>query len=440
MSDAPPPLPEPDPPSLPFEKAPTTTKAPPKGKLFPCVNCGAKVEFDPATRSLTCPYCGHAQTLAEPGEDAAVVERDFEEYLENLEENGVTGEGLQSQVRCSGCGAVVMVDEKVVTDQCPFCGTHIENQPETVSGMMPPESLLPFKLDLRDARTAFDRWLHKLWFAPNSLKKLANLGQLNGVYVPYWTYDSLTFTRYHGQRGVNYTVVEEYTERDANGNNVTKTRTVTLIRWDYVSGSVEHFFDDVLVCGSRTIREKLVIGMEPWNTHELEPFMNEFLSGFKTERYVVGLREGFSVAKKRMEPIIDTLIRQDIGGDHQRIDSKSTQYMGVTFKHCLLPVWVAHYRYYEKLFHILINGRTGKVSGERPYSWVKIASLVAIVLLIIGLVIFAVKGKKRHAESVPSRVATVVAYDPPRMDDSTDCLLPLKRRSTNEPSRCSRRL
>lgn len=394
MPDAPPPLPGDVPPPVPVEKAPAVSKAPPTGRLFPCLNCGAKVEFDPASRSLKCPYCGHAQTVAGAEDDAEVVERDFEEFLEKQEENSAPTEGLQSQVRCTGCGAVVMVDEKVVTDQCPFCGTHIENQPEAVAGMIPPESLIPFEVDLRNARTSFEKWLHSLWFAPNALKKLANLGQLSGVYVPFWTYDAMTFTRYRGQRGDDYTVEETYTERDANGNNVTKTRRVTRTSWSYVSGSVDHFFDDVLICGSRSVPEKLVVGMEPWNTQELEPYKSEFLSGFKTERYVVGLREGFEFAKKRMEPTLDNLIRRDIGGDHQRIDSKMTQYMGVTFKHCLLPVWVAHYRFQEKLFHILINGRTGKVSGERPFSWAKIAGVTLAVLLAVGLLIYVLSGSK----------------------------------------------
>ena len=426
-NDAPPPLPGSAPPPLPggppplpqdaplehIEKPPTVAKAAPTGRLFPCVNCGAKVQFDPTSRSLKCPYCGHTQVVAAPEEgQEEVVERDFEEYLAKQEETAPPAEGLESQVRCTGCGAMVIVDEKVVTDDCPFCGTHIENQPESVAGMIPPESLLPFALDLRAARSAFDKWLHSLWFAPTALKKLALLGQLNGVYVPYWTYDAMTFTRYRGQRGEDYTVQETYTERDSNGNNVTRTRSVTRTRWYTVSGEVEHFFDDVLICGSKSLPVKLVLGMEPWNTHELEPYQRDFLSGFRTERYVVGLSEGFGFAKQRMEPTIINNIRADIGGDHQRVDWKNTQYMGVTFKHCLLPVWVAHYRFQEKLYHILVNGRTGKVSGERPYSWAKILSLVFVVLLVLGAILFFASSKssgkppRRHAEA--SRVEQVM--------------------------------
>lgn len=412
--DGPPPLPGAAPPPIPVpttadqsEERETATKAPPKGKLFPCLNCGAKVEFDPRARALKCPYCGHTSGVEDGG--AEVEERNFNEYASKLVKGNVGGiAGRSTQTKCGGCGAMVLLEDKVVTDSCPFCSAHLENQPEAVEGMLRPESLIPFKVDLRAAREEFDSWLGGLWFAPTELKKVANLGQLAGVYLPYWTYDAMTYTRYHGMRGDDYQETEYYTEKDANGNEVQRTRTVTKTRWYPVSGEVEHFFDDLLVCGSKSIPDHLISGLEPWDTGELEVFQDAFLAGLKTERYAVDLKQGLVVAKEMMQPTIHSLIRRDIGGDHQRVESTDTRYLGVTFKHCLLPVWIANYHYHEKLFQILINGRTGKVSGERPWSWMKIIRLAVVVMLIVGLVmllvsVFSGKGKARRAaaESAP---------------------------------------
>jgi DNA-directed RNA polymerase subunit RPC12/RpoP len=410
----PPPLPSSDPPPLPtkppVDKEPTLSKAPPKGKLFPCLNCGAKVEFDPRARALKCPYCGYTSAVEDAGE--SVEERDFDEYASKLGK-GARIAGRSHQTKCGACGAMVLLEDKVVTDKCPFCGTHLENKPEAVEGMLPPESLIPFHVDLRAARGAFDKWLGNLWFAPSELRRIANLGQLTGVYIPYWTYDAMTYTKYRGMRGDDYQETEYYTERDANGNEVQRSRTVTKTNWYPVTGEVQHFFDDVLVCGSKSIPEHLIAGLEPWDTGELEPFQDAFLAGLKTERYAIDLKAGLVIAKEMMQPTIHQLIRQDIGGDHQRIESTNTKYLGVTFKHCLLPVWVAHYHYHETLYQILINGRTGKVSGERPWSWLKILRLVAIILLVIGLIIgvmylFSKQGRgPRHSESVPTQGPTV---------------------------------
>ncbi len=342
-----------------------------------------------------------------------MVERGFREYLDKLEhDGGSTIAGRSSQVRCTGCGAIVLLEDRIVTEKCPFCGTHLENKPESAAVMIPPESLVPFKHDLRAARDAFTKWIAGLWFAPTELKQLANLGQLSGVYVPYWTYDSMTYTSYSGQRGDDYQETEYYTERDAQGNTVQRSRTVTRTRWRPVSGEVQHFFDDLLVCGSKSMPTHLISTLEPWDLARLEPFRPDFLSGFKTERYAVGLKQGFDEAKQMMEPEIVRLIRRDIGGDHQRISSKQTRYLGVTFKHLLLPVWVANYRYHEKLFQILVNGRTGKVSGERPWSAWKITALVLLIVAVVGLIIglvAAFKGKNApqstgHTHASPSNL------------------------------------
>src|SRR5438067_1403068 len=115
----PPPLPSDQPPlptptKPPVDKEPTLTKAPPKGKLFPCANCGAKVEFDPRSRSLKCPYCGHTTKVEDDGGE--VEERDFNEYASKQAKGAGRLAGRSSQVKCGACGAMVLLEDKVVTD------------------------------------------------------------------------------------------------------------------------------------------------------------------------------------------------------------------------------------------------------------------------------------------------------------------------------------
>jgi len=380
---------EPEPPSLP----PLEQSEPPTGRKFPCRQCGAKVDFDPEARGLKCPYCGFTEVIPEADDDekASIREHDFDEFLEQKEERGEVSVGSEwSQVKCTGCGAVVVIQEKIVTDKCPYCSTHLENEPEAIKDLILPESLLPFTISDREARTRFSSWLQSLWFAPSELKKLANLGQFGSVYVPFWTYDAMTYTRYTGERGEDYWVSESYT--DSNGKR--QTRSVRRTRWYHASGEVQHFFDDVLIKASESMPVHLVDKMAPWKLDELEPFRPEFLSGHVTERYSVSLKLGFREARSIMEDAITGLIRRDIGGDHQRIHTRRTNYVGVTFKHTLLPIWVANYRYHERLFQLLVNGRTGKVAGDRPWSWLKIARLVLLVIFAISLIAFLVMKAK----------------------------------------------
>lgn len=76
-------------------------------------------------------------------------------------------------------------------------------------------------------------------------------------------------------------------------------------------------------------------------------------------------------------------MRQDIGGDEQRIESIHREYAAVTFLHLLLPVWMGAYRFQAKVYRVRVNARTGEVQGERPYSSVKIALLSAAILLAV---------------------------------------------------------
>ena len=63
---------------------------------------------------------------------------------------------------------------------------------------------------------------------------------------------------------------------------------------------------------------------------KLEDYKPEYLSGFQAERYAVGLKEGFEQARGIMDTEIRLLCCQQIGGNHQRLDSVQTQYAGIT--------------------------------------------------------------------------------------------------------------
>jgi DNA-directed RNA polymerase subunit RPC12/RpoP len=383
------------------EKEPTVTRAPPAGRKFPCPQCGAKLDFDPSARALACPYCGHKEKIERGDHD--LKEHDLEAYLRDRDRLKTPVEGHTSEVKCPACNAVVLLEDKVVTDKCPYCGTHLENEPRVAEAMIQPEGVLPFKVDHRDAVEAFARWLGGLWFAPNALRKMADLGQLTGVYVPFWTFDSMTYTRYNGERGDDYWETEYYTETNAQGQTETKSRQVLKTRWTPVAGEVRHFFDDVLVCASKGLPEEYRGHVLPRELKGLEEFKAEFLSGFKTERYQLGPRDGFDRAREIMDRQIRGLCEQDIGGNHQRLHSVQTRHVGVTFKHILLPVWLASYRYQERPYRVIVNGRTGEIMGDRPYSWVKITLLVLGILLAILLAILVFAGVSKGAEATSPR-------------------------------------
>lgn len=352
---------------------------------FPCGQCGASLEFKPGETALECPYCGYSNPIAQ--ERSFVEELDFLAYLEKTKDQETT-EDVRT-VKCGNCGAESTLDKNLTSDECPFCGSPIVAA-EQNKKVIRPRSLLPFKVSRNEGLKSFREWIKGLWFAPNDLKKRSNThSRIHGVYIPYWTYDCSTSTDYTGARGTYYYVTEGYTTV-VNGKTVHRTRQVRRTRWTAVSGNVLNGFDDILIIASESLPAKYTESLEPWDLENLVNFDTQYLSGFKTETYQIDLPNGFIRAKSRMEPVIRETICRDIGGNEQRIGTMNTHYSDISFKHLLLPVWISAYRFKQKVYRFLVNGRTGEVQGERPWSFIKITAAVLAGLLIIAVIAGAI--------------------------------------------------
>lgn len=358
----------------------TPPPLPPRQRQFPCSQCGASLVFAPGTNSLKCPYCGTLNAIA-PSE-TPVEEQDYLSVLSRLSAGQPTVEVLA--VKCNVCGAESTLSPNVTAAKCPFCGTAI-----VATGLsrklIKPQGLLPFHITRTDANDRFQRWIGGLWFAPGNLKRLAKAAGMDGVYLPCWTYDCTAETQYAGQRGEYYWVTESYTTTE-NGRTVTRTRQVRRIRWYPASGIVTDEFDDLLVLASNSLPRKQLDRLEPWDLEHVCSYKDAYLSGFICQSYDINLPAGFETAKQLMQPIIDRSIRQDIGGDEQRISSKQSTYLDISYKHLLLPVWISAYRYQGKTFRFLVNARTGEVQGERPVSWIKVTLFVIFCLVAIWMI------------------------------------------------------
>lgn len=345
---------------------------------FPCGTCGSDLRFAPGERLLRCDHCGATEPMpaASPWDRSAVAELDLRSAVEDtlpeaqMEETRV--------VQCSSCGAQVEFDPNEHAAECPFCATPIVTD-TGINRHIKPRGILPFDIDQTGGRDAMRKWMRGLWFAPNALKKYARSDQkLQGIYLPYWTFDAQSQTEYRGQRGTRHS------RTVGSGKN---RRTVSEIRWRRKSGRISHFFNDVLVTGSRTLPEDQVRKVSHFDLAVLEPYRPQFLAGFRAEAYSIDVIEAKNLAHALMEEETRQLIKRDIGGDAQRIDDMRMALSDMTYKHILVPVWIAAYRFRGKSYRFVVNARTGAVAGERPWSPVKIA--FAVILGLIAATVIA---------------------------------------------------
>ena len=348
-----------------------------------CAQCGAVLAYAPGTTTLVCEYCGHTNPIeAQPVE---IVENDLKDALQR----GIAAAPVEEiqRVRCNSCAAEFTLDPNKHAGACPFCG-----QAAVVDTgshrQIKPAALLPFLIERPDARKRVSKWLKGLWFAPSDLKAFARRDdRLTGMYLPYWTFDSRTRTAYAGQRGTIYHVPVQVQTR-VNGRLVTQTRMVQKIRWRAAQGVVSRVFDDVLVLASRSLPAWMTDRLEPWDLVGYQPYSREFLAGFESEAYQIPLDEGFETAKQKMRAVIEGDVKADIGGDLQQIHRMEVEHREPTFKHVLLPVWLGAFRFRGKSYRLCVNGRTGRVQGERPYSILKIALAVLVVGALVALAVY----------------------------------------------------
>jgi predicted RNA-binding Zn-ribbon protein involved in translation (DUF1610 family) len=379
MSDSPPPLSQSEAAST-SSVGQTTDEG--KGRIFPCEGCGADLEFHIGQQQMKCPFCGHEKAV-DLADDAEVAEQDFYAMLARMsevsEQDRHDEEG-QSEIRCESCGGTVVFLGTLTSSECPYCASPIQlENVHDAEHRIPVDGVLPFLVDKKVAKTNLGVWVKSRWFAPNELLKRGVEGKFNGVYLPYWTFDSMTGTHYSGQRGEHY-----YVEVGSGDNKRRERRT----RWYPASGSFQRFFDDVLVLATRGMNRKLMLKLEPWPLAKSIPFTQQVLAGYLARTYEVELDEGFVDAKGRIDEAIDSEVRNRIGGDEQRVHSINTHYDALTFKHLLLPVWLMAYRFHEKTYQVMINAGTGEVQGERPYSWIKITLTVLSALAAVGTAIY----------------------------------------------------
>ncbi|MEM9967967.1 MAG: primosomal protein N' (replication factor Y) - superfamily II helicase [Pseudomonadota bacterium] len=357
-----------------------TVSGPVAEHRFPCDACGSDLRYNPRAQMMSCDHCGQtADVFSRRQHSQSLQELDLEKGLATdlplaeMEETRVTS--------CPNCAAQVAFEGGKHATDCPFCATPVVIDTGT-NRHIKPRAVLPFVVDDETAQDAMSTWLGKLWFAPSGLKQYARKGRrMQGIYVPYWTYDAQTRTRYRGERGTIYYVTRTVT-RD--GKQVQER--VQKIRWRPASGRVSRFFDDILVLASTSLPKKYTDALEPWDLSALEPYAPEYLAGFRAEAYAVSLEDGFKEAKAHMDRVINRDVKFDIGGDRQRVHDVQTERSDLTFKHILLPVWLAAYKYRGTSYRFVVNGRTGQVQGERPYSAVKITIAVVCGLIIAGAI------------------------------------------------------
>ncbi len=355
------------------------------GQTFPCRQCGAALTYDAATRGMVCGHCGLREAVAAaPGTPATSAAMIREIPIEQGMQLAMRGPGTQvTTIQCNTCGATVNVGQGERTTKCAFCGSQTVLQVQTNEAAIRPESLVPFAIAREAANKRFGDWLGTLWFRPSDLKKMAQVQEMGGVYVPYWTFNAHVDSQWSAQRGWYYYETEYY-QTTENGQTVTRERQVQRTRWEPAWGQRSDDYQNVLVCAGRGLPTELAEKVTSFDVRQLVPYRPDYLAGWRAEQYSLDLMPGWQQGMAKMVASQEGRCGRDVGGDTHQGLSVTNTFAGITFKHVLLPIWIAAYRYNGKPYQFLVNGQTGEVVGRAPWSVVKITLAVLLAVLLIG--------------------------------------------------------
>ena len=348
-----------------------------------CPKCAGVMDFDPNIGAMACPYCGYEEEIVQDA-NATAAELDFEK-AEKTENCNWGAE--KKQIICKSCGAETIYDALDVANECPYCGSNQvmeANDEKTLA----PGGVVPFAISNEQASANFKKWIGNKFFCPKLAKQSAQPDAFTGIYLPYWTFDTDTFSRYSGKYGIDHD--ESYTDSDG------KTQHRTVTTWHRTSGTYSLAFDDELVLGSERHDSAMLKGLEPFETAKNVPYKPEYVAGFAAERYSVGLKAAWEKAKAsisgKLKSKISSKIISDNHADHASDVKVSTTFSKITYKYLMLPIWCSSFKYNNKVYQFMVNGQTGKVYGKTPISVWKVILVIVIILIILALILCCAGG------------------------------------------------
>jgi hypothetical protein len=335
------------------------------GQGHACPACGAPVDSD----DRFCNACGTPQVTDRPAADQKSTEPPPRVF------------------RCENCGAEVQVAPSQLSYTCPFCeSTYVVEVSAEVAHRQPPEFVIGFAVTPEQAASKFDEWIKRGgWFRPSDLRQAKVEERLRGVYLPFWSFSMLAQSRFSANIGEYWYRTETYTTVE-NGKTVTRTRQVRETEWWPLEGKHHRYYSGYLVSGSRGLPQRYADSIKPFQTAALKRYEPYFLAGWLAEQYSIERDAAEKLCREEFERWVQEHVQAFLPGDTSSGLACQTEFSDITSDLILLPIYLLTYRYQDKQNRFLINGQTGRLFGEKPISWQRIALAILVAIVLIALI------------------------------------------------------
>lgn len=348
---------------------------------YKCPCCGAGLKFSGAEQKLSCEYCDNIfelETVQEYNESLNKTDtQDFNwDEQQSAEWTAEEQDKMRSYI-CNSCGGEIITDGTTAATFCPYC----ENPavlPGNVSGGLRPDAVIPFKTTKEDAQKAFLKLCQGKPLLPKDFTSKNRLEKITGMYVPFWLYEC------SGDVDGQYKATRVRHWSDSN-YHYTKTDHYMLNR------AAQAEFIGIPMDGSSKMDNTIMESIEPFDMKAAVDFNTAYLSGFLADKYDVEAKNGEERVRQRVSDTLDDLLKPSFAGFSSVVpSSKQLQVKHSKAKYVLLPVWMLHTKYQDKIYTFAMNGQSGKMTGtlpidkKRQWSWFgMVAGGVALAVSLI---------------------------------------------------------
>ena len=337
--------------------------------IYKCKNCGGPVKYSATLGKFNCEYCNTVYTEDE------VKSLDL---LSEREEVVVSSNGNYVEYHCPSCGANIVTDETTVATTCYYCNNPIVLTGKLESSQMPTK-VIPFKVDKKKALESFDAWMKKKKFVPKSFyNDKKEIGEINGVYFPYWLYNTRVFVDLDREGSRTFT-------RSEGDYRVTYRKDFRIIRKGDV---IVKNLPKLALAKSNKV---LVESVYPFDFNTAVKFDASYLSGFVAEKKDIEKEELMSSIEDDVYKYSTRVVDKSMTGEKVRIVNNDFRVQRGRFEYAMLPVWAISYndKDSDKQYFFSVNGQTGKVVGKLPLDMAKLCLTALFTILPIFAIITA---------------------------------------------------
>lgn len=268
--------------------------------------------------------------------------------------------------RCQSCGASMSYDASAQALRCPFCGaTQLSEVP--TQRVLQAEHVVPMGVDRGIAEARLRAFLGSSFWHPGDLGRQSQMQQATPVYVPYWVFAGDTHTC--------YTADSSSTPPGARGD------------WYPVSGERSDRYQGILISGSSVLTPAETQSLLPFDLQAAVPTGELDLANVTVEQFRVARKHARPWARSTIEQLERGRCAALVPGRARNV-RVNVMLSNLTSTSILLPVWILAYRYRGQVYRVLVNGQSGKLAGQAPYSYWKLFGVIAgIVLLVLVLMV-----------------------------------------------------